>query len=119
MSIAVNHSVLARGWGRLTVMHKDRRVAVIREDGTCTIYAPSFLPYSLYLEEADDLDARLNNLNNFFYWCSSRVLTLDRRYAKEILNSIGAKQAATDRDRAAEGCLLDQAQSGEHSLRRS
>ena len=101
MSIAVNHSVLARGWGRLTVMHKDRRVAVIREDGTCTIYAPSFLPYSLYLEEADDLDARLNNLNNFFYWCSSRVLTLDRRYAKEILNSIGAKQAATDRDRAA------------------
>ena len=100
MSIAVNHAVLAKGWGRFTVMHKDRKVAAIREDGTCTIYAPSFMPYNLYLEEAGDLDARLNNLNNYYYWCSSRVLTLDRKYAKEILNSIGAKQAVTDRDRA-------------------
>lgn len=101
MSIAVNHAVLAKGWERFTIMHKDRKVASIREDGTCTIYAPSFMPYNLYLETADDLDTRLNNLNNFYYWCSSRVLTLDRRFAKEILNSIGAKQAVTDRDRAA------------------
>ena len=101
MSIAVNHAVLAKGWERFTIMHKDRKVAAIREDGTCTIYAPSFMPYNLYLETADDLDTRLNNLNNFYYWCSSRVLTLDRRFAKEILSSIGAKQAVTDRDRAA------------------
>lgn len=101
MSIAVNHAVLAKGWGRFTIMHKDRKVAAIRENGTCTIYAPSFMPYNLYLETANDLDTRLNNLNNFYYWCSSRVLTLDRRFAKEILSSIGAKQAATDRDRAA------------------
>lgn len=101
MSIAVNHAVLAKGWERFTIMHKDRKVAAIREDGTCTIYAPSFMPYNLYLETANDLDTRLNNLNNFYYWCSSRVLTLDRRFAKEILNSIGAKQATTDRDRAA------------------
>ena len=101
MSIAVNHAVLAKGWERFTIMHKERKVAAIREDGTCTIYAPSFMPYNLYLETADDLDTRLNNLNNFYYWCSSRVLTLDRRFAKEILNSIGAKQAVTDRDRAA------------------
>ena len=101
MSIAVNHAVLAKGWGRFTIMHKDRKVAAIREDGTCTVYAPSFMPYHLYLETANDLDTRLNNLNNFYYWCSSRVLTLDRRFAKEILNSIGAKQAVTDRDRAA------------------
>ena len=102
MSFTMNNTVLAKGWGRFTVMHKDRRVASIREDGTCTVYAPKFMPYSLYLEHAepDDLDTRLNNLNNFYYWCSSRVLTLDRRYAKEILNSIGAKQAVTDRDRA-------------------
>ena len=101
MSIAVNHAVLAKGWERFTIMHKDRKVASIREDGTCTIYAPSFMPYNLYLETAKDLDTRLNNLNNFYYWCSSRVLTLDRKFAKEILNSIGAKQAVTDRDRAA------------------
>ena len=101
MSIAVNHAVLAKGWERFTIMHKDRKVAAIREDGTCTIYAPSFMPYHLYLETAKDLDTRLNNLNNFYYWCSSRVLPPDRKYAKEILNSIGAKQAVTDRDRAA------------------
>ena len=100
MSIAVNQAILAKGWERFTIMHKDRKVAAINEDGTCTIYATSFLPYNLYLEEADDLDTRLNNLNNFYYWCSSRVLTLDRKYAKEILSSIGAKQAVTDRDRA-------------------
>ena len=102
MGLAVDHSVLAKGWSRFTIMHRDRRVASIREDGTCSIYAPSFMPYNLYLEKADtdDLEIRLNNLNNFFYWCSSRVLTLDRAYAKEILNSINAKQTSTDRDRA-------------------
>ena len=39
-------------------------------------------------------------MTNFYYWCATRVLTLDRVYAKEILNSIGVKQAVTDRDRA-------------------
>ena len=101
MSIAVNYAVLAKGWERFTIMHKDRKVAAIREDGTCTIYAPSFMPYNLCLEEAGDLDTRLDNLNNFYYWCSSRVLPPDRKHAKEILNSIGARQTATDRDRAA------------------
>lgn len=102
MSIQVSNHVLAKGWGRFTVMHKERKVVSIREDGTCVLYAPSFMPYNLYLEraEAGDLDARLNNLNNFYYWCASRVLTLDRKYAKEILASIGARQAVTDRDRA-------------------
>lgn len=89
-------------WHQYTVMHLDRRVASIRSDGTCSIFAPSFIPYNLYLERAEsgDIDARVNNLNNFYYWCASRVLTLDRKYAKEILNSIGAKQATTDKERA-------------------
>lgn len=102
MSLTINRKVISKGWTRFTVMHKDRKVAAVREDGTCTIYAPSFMPCNLYLEETgtDDLDTRLNNLNYFYYWCAFRVLTLDRRFAKEILNSIGAKQAATDRDRA-------------------
>ena len=102
MGFHVNNRALAKGWQRFTIMHKERRTASIREDGTCTIYAPAFMPYNLYLEpaEPDDLDTRLNNLNNFYYWCSSRILTLDRKYAKEILNSIGASQAVTDRDRA-------------------
>lgn len=92
-----------RAWRQYTVMHMNRRVASIRSDGTCAVYAPSFMPYNLYLEKTDggDVETQVNNLNSFYYWCASRVLTLDRKYAKEILNSIGAKQAGTDRDRAA------------------
>ena len=83
------------------VMHKDKKVASIRSNGRCTIYRHRFMPYNLYLEEnAEDFDALVNNINNFVYWCATRVLTLDRKYAKEILNSLGRKQAVTDRDRA-------------------
>lgn len=99
MSILINRNVLSKGWKKYYIMHKDRKVAVIRENGDCTVYFPSFMPYNLYFEspEDGDLDTRLGNLNNFYHWCSSRVLTLDRKYAKEILNSIGASQANTDR----------------------
>lgn len=102
MSIDMNRRVLEKGWKRFMIMSQNRHVASIREDGTCTIYAKRFMPYDLYLETAEpnDLDTRLNNLENFYHWCASRVLTLDRKYAKEILNSIGAKQTTTDRDRA-------------------
>ncbi|MBQ7861934.1 MAG: hypothetical protein IJ349_07020 [Clostridia bacterium] len=91
---------MQKGWKYFDVMHKDRRVARIYEDGRCTINYPSFMPYNLYLESSDAFDSRVNNLNNFYYWCASRVLTLDRKYAKEILCTIGASQAVTDKDRA-------------------
>ena len=92
---------ISRTWQQYTIMHLDRRVASIRSDGTCTIYAASFMPYNLYLEQAKDIADRVNNLNNFYYWCASRVLPPERKYAKEILNSIGANQATTDKERAA------------------
>lgn len=82
------------------IMHMDRRVAKISDIGQCKIYYKSFLPYHLYLEEAEDIDTLVNNITNFQYWCATRVLTLDRTYAKEILNSIGLSQAVTDKDRA-------------------
>ena len=82
------------------IMHKDKKTASIDETGHCTVYDEAFMPYSLYLEEAEDIDTLVNNITNFYYWCASRVLTLDRTYAKEILNSIGVQQAVTDRDRA-------------------
>lgn len=84
------------------IMHLERHVATIRSDGSCSVYYPQFMPYNLYLEEetGNDLDIRISNLNNFYYWCATRLLTLDRKYAKEILNSLGLKQAVTDRERA-------------------
>ena len=89
-------------WNSYKIMHGNLEVAVIHKNGTCTVYEPEFMPYNLYfeLDAAEDLDARIQNLDNFYYWCASRVLSLDREYAKEILNSIGATQATTDRDRA-------------------
>lgn len=83
------------------IMHIDRRVAWIDTAGRCKIYYPSFMPYNLYLEPGEDIDTLVNNLNNFYFWCASRVLTLDRQYAKAILNSAGLQQAITDRERAA------------------
>ena len=82
------------------IMHMDRRVAKISESGQCKIYYKSFMPYNLYLEESEDIDTLVNNITNFNYWCATRILTLDRKYAKEILNSIGMLQAVTDKERA-------------------
>jgi len=89
-------------WSSYTIMHGNQKVATVRKDGTCTIYSRKMLPYNLYLEEVtgDDIEIRVQNLDNFYFWCASRVLTLDREYAKEILNSIGATQGSTDRERA-------------------
>ena len=83
-----------------SIMHLDDSVATIDSEGLCRIILPDFLPYNLYLEEGSDVSTRVENLNNFYYWCATRVLTLDRKYAKEILNAIGASQGTTDRERA-------------------
>ncbi len=90
------------GWQEYDIMHGNQRVAVISRSGSCQIEEPGMLPYNLYLEQVldDDIDGRIQNLTNFYHWCASRILTLDREYAKEILNSIGATQSATDKDRA-------------------
>lgn len=83
------------------VMHGERKVARIDTQGHCFIYEKDYMPYNLYLDdEAEDIDALVDNVTNFNYWCATRILTLDRQYAKEILNSIGASQAVTDKERA-------------------
>ena len=85
------------------VMHMEKVVAMISSIGKAEIINEKFMPYDLYLEKEEndmDIDTMINNLNNFYHWCASRVLSLDRKYAKEILNSIGVAQAVTDKDRA-------------------
>ena len=84
------------------IMHKDTVTAQIDTQGCAHIFFPDRMPYGLYLEEPEsrqDIDTLVNNALNFNYWCASRVLTLDRAYAKAILGSIGMKQAVTDKDR--------------------
>ncbi|MDO5349013.1 MAG: hypothetical protein Q4E86_03645 [Lachnospiraceae bacterium] len=71
---------------RYEIMHGERKVAWVDTQGHCRIYDKSFLPYHLYLDDMDsDIDTLVNNITNFYYWCATRVLTLDRQYAKEIL----------------------------------
>jgi len=84
------------------IMRGSKKVASIAQNGICKIYLQELMPYNLYLEQCpeEDIDTRVQNLENFYYWCASRVLTLDREYAKEILNSIGVTQAVTDKERA-------------------
>ena len=85
LSLTMKRNAFSKGWESYMIMHKNRHVASIREEGTAKIYYPKFMPYNLWLETETDIDSRVNNLNNFYYWCASRVLTLDRKYAKEIL----------------------------------
>ena len=89
-------------WQEYEIMHGNQKVAGVCRNGRCRIYAEKMLPYNLYLEEIseDDIDGRIQNLDNFDHWCASRILTLDREYAKEIMNSIGATQSTTDKERA-------------------
>lgn len=84
------------------IMQADNLVASIGKDGRGTVYNSDLMPYNLYINSEEDfsVDVGINNLNNFYYWCSFRVLSLDRKYAKEILNALNKKQAVTDKDRA-------------------
>ena len=71
------------------ILHNETPVAQIDTQGRCRIHSKKFMPFNLYLEETDnDLDTRLNNLSNFNFWCSSRILSPKRQYADVILKSL-------------------------------
>lgn len=84
------------------IMHLEKVVAQVSTLGEATVFNEQFMPFDLYLENVigADIEVMINNVNNFYHWCASRVLSLDRKFAKEILNSIGVAQAITDKDRA-------------------
>lgn len=82
------------------IMHMDKIVATISTLGQAEILDEQFMPFDMYLEEDIDVDTFTNNLANFYHWCASRILSLDRTYAKEIMNSLGVSQSVTDKERA-------------------
>ena len=71
-----------------------------RSNGEVKIFSSAKMPFDIYLEESDDFDDRLNNIQNFNTWCSERMLSLDRKYAKEIYNYYGFPQRISDSERA-------------------
>ncbi len=82
------------------IMCGELNIAKMETGGRAEIFEPERMPLDLWIEEGEDVDTLVNNITNFNYWCATRVLTLDRKYAKEILNSIGASQGKTDKERA-------------------
>lgn len=82
------------------LMAHDRKVCSIdRKTGYVEMFCETLLPLDLYLEWDSSADL-FNNLQVFYWWCAHRILSIDREYAKNLLNSCGLKQASTDRDRA-------------------
>lgn len=66
----------------IEIMNQDRHVASVREDGLCTVLLPQFMPFILWFVESDNQYTREKNLNRFYFWCATRVLTLKRESAK-------------------------------------
>ena len=98
------------------IMHGDRKVAQIDQYGHTKIYFPSFMPYSLYLEKDEgDIDTLVNNITNFYYWCSTRVLTLDR-HNYYMMNIIDYLIGNTDRHWGNWGVLVENASNKPVSL---
>ena len=74
--------------------------SIDRNEGIVHIFNKNKLPFDIYLEESDDFSDRINNIQNFNSWCSERMLSLDRKYAKEICNCLGIPQPFSDKERA-------------------
>ena len=72
------------------IMYLDKKlVAQLSSSGDASVFMHSFMPYNFWFDEDKVIDTLVNNMVNFYHWCSSRMLTLDRKYAKEIMESIG------------------------------
>ena len=78
-----------------TVMNKD-----ITLTGKITIYNKDLLPYDLYLEQEEDFDTQVQNINNFYYWSSSRILPNTRLGSNLIFSNYGSSTPKTDKDKA-------------------
>lgn len=68
------------------IMHDNKIVAQIDTQGYCHIFSKKFMPYNLYLDETDN--GPLNNLSNFYFWCTSRILPANRQHKDVILKSL-------------------------------
>ena len=89
-------------WEECEIMHGSSRIASVLRNGSCVIYAPEMMPYNLYLEPevGEDIDLRTQNIENFYHWCSTRLLPEKREFSKEIWNSLVKKPPVNDKERA-------------------
>ncbi|WP_310603293.1 HipA family kinase [Anaerosporobacter sp.] len=68
---------------------------------TATIHNNHLMPPTLYFNEnTNDIDDLIENGSSIIQWLATRVLPLDRTYAKEILNTLGFSQNQSDKTKA-------------------
>lgn len=82
------------------LMHKDRKVIQFDFYGNIKILNKKFMPYGLYVEEKYDVETCTNNSLNIINWLARRVITIDRKYSKEIYNFLNIAQNSDDRTKA-------------------
>ena len=71
-----------------------------RDIGECEVIDEGRIPFDLDLDKGQTVKAYARNINRFEGWCSGRILSLDRKYAKKILNYFGFTQSLDISDRA-------------------
>ena len=91
---------ISSGYLAYEIMHMEKLVATVSTRGKAKIYNAQFMPYDMYLEESSDFDSLENNLENFYYWCTSRMFPLNRTYADEIMQGLGITVSLTNKERA-------------------
>lgn len=91
---------ISSGYFTYEIMHMEKLVATVSTLGKAKIYNAQFMPYDMYLEESSDFDSLENNLENFYYWCTSRMFPLNRTYADEIMQGLGVAGSLTNKERA-------------------
>ncbi|MBU5305793.1 MULTISPECIES: hypothetical protein [Eubacterium] len=87
---------------RMQLLCKAHRVCEIdQETGDIFIFNQALMPLNLSLSDFHGtIKQRISNINSFDAWCAERVLSIDRRYAKRILNELGLTQSQSTEDKA-------------------
>ncbi len=84
------------------LMCKNKSIAKLdRETGIAHVKSPELMPLNLdFRETCHSLSDNLHNLQAFDNWCADRVISIDRKYAKQILNTLGLSQSQSIADKA-------------------
>jgi len=66
------------------------------------VHNAHLIPKALHthVKTTDDIERRVRILDYFETWCAGRVLSIDRHYAKKILNALLISQGQTNKEKA-------------------
>lgn len=84
------------------LMCKDRCICIIDQvHHNYHVVIPRLMPLDMdIIEGSKEPESILHNLQEFDSWCAKRVLSLERKFAKRILNELGLSQSQSIEERA-------------------